>query len=289
MRDDRWTIHDYTPEAFERVRQTCLHVATVLGDWIERVTLIGGAVPSLLIPQDCLPAGVEPHPGTVDVDLGLELAVLDDEGYASIAELLRDAGYRAEEKEEDRIRRQTWRTDPAYDFKVTIDFLIPRSPTVAPRARVQNLEKDFAAIIADGLQLVARDRRQVLLAGRTLRGEQAERAVWVCGPASFVVLKARAVHLREKPKDAFDLNYILANEPSGVPALAGVVKSWLDDADAAEAVAFLESDYRDLDSLGPARAAYFVYGEPLPENQEDIDLFRASAHAYVQRLLAELR
>ncbi|MCC7495893.1 MAG: nucleotidyl transferase AbiEii/AbiGii toxin family protein [Fimbriimonadaceae bacterium] len=289
MTNERWTIHNYTPEAFERVRQTCLHVASVLGDWMERVTLIGGAVPSLLIPPDRLPEGVEPHPGTVDVDLGLELAVLDDEGYASIAKLLRAAGYRAEEKEEDRIRRQTWRTDPAFGPKVTIDFLIPRSSEMPRPARIQDLEADFAAIIADGLQLVERDRRKVVVSGQTLRGEQAERSIWVCGPASFTVLKARAIHLREKPKDAFDLHYILANEQAGISALAATLRLLLDDPDAIEALTFLESDYRQVDSVGPARAAYFVYGDPVAANQEDIDLLRASAHAHVQRLRAALR
>ena len=89
MRDERRTIHDYTPEAFERVRQTVLHVATVLGDWMNHVTLIGGAVPSLLIPQGDLAKGVEQHLGTIDVDLGLELMVLEDEGYASLSPCLR--------------------------------------------------------------------------------------------------------------------------------------------------------------------------------------------------------
>jgi hypothetical protein len=42
MRDERQSYRDYTPEAFERVRQALLHVATVLGDWMDPVTLIGG-------------------------------------------------------------------------------------------------------------------------------------------------------------------------------------------------------------------------------------------------------
>ena len=289
MRDERRTIQDYTPETFERVRQTCLHLATVLGDWMGSVTLVGGFAPSLLVPQDPLPAGVEPHPGTLDIDLGLELAVLDDEGYASIAELLRGAGYQAEIKEEDRLVRQTWRTALDYEPKVTIDFLIPRSPQASPTARIQNLEGDFAAIIADGLQLVAQDRLRVVLDGRTLRGEQATRAVWVCGPASFTVLKARANHLREKPKDAFDLHYVLANFPAGVSAIASDLRGMMDDPDAAEALAFMEHDFKHLDSIGPRRTAYFAYGPRTAANQEDHDLLQASAQAYVQRLLSELR
>lgn len=286
--DERKTILDYSPEAYARVCQALLHVATVLGDWMEQITLIGGAVPSFLVPQSALPEDVESHPGTTDLDLGLELSVLTDEGYATIAELLRQAGYRPMEKEEDRIRRQTWRTDPRLGATVTVDFLIARSPLQSPKARVQNLEPDFAAIIADGLQLTERDRRKVLISGLTIRGERAERSIWVCGPASFVVLKARALHLREKPKDAFDLHYILTNMEGGLGAIASSLRSMLDDRDAVEAVQFLRQAYRTIDSIGPVRAAFFRYGTPTPETQEDIDQFAASAHAYVNRLLAAL-
>ena len=61
---ERKTILDYSPETYERVRQAMLHVATILGEWMEQVTLIGGIVPSLLVPASDLPESVEAHPGT---------------------------------------------------------------------------------------------------------------------------------------------------------------------------------------------------------------------------------
>lgn len=287
--DERKTILDYAPETYERVRQALLHVATVLGDWMEQVTLIGGIVPSLLVPPSVLPEGAELHPGTADLDLGLQLSVLTDNGYATISELLRVAGYRPVEKEEDRIRRQTWRTDPALGAIVTIDFLIARSPAQPPKTRLQNLEPDFAALIADGLQLVERDKRKIMISGLTIRGERAERSIWVCGPASFVVLKARAIHLREKPKDAFDLHYVLMNVEGGIALAATLLRSMLDDRDAAEAVEFMRQAYRTIDSIGPSRAAFFLYGARTAQTQDDYDNLAASAHAYVNRLLEALK
>ena len=47
--DEHRMILDYSPEAYERVCQALLHVATILGDWMEQITLIGGALPSFLI------------------------------------------------------------------------------------------------------------------------------------------------------------------------------------------------------------------------------------------------
>jgi len=172
---------------------------------------------------------------------------------------------------------------------VTIDFLIARSPEQPPTTRVQNLEADFAALIADGLQLVERDRRKIPISGQTLRGERAERSIWVCGPASFVVLKARAIHLREKPKDAFDLYYVLMNIAGGIAIVADALRPMLDDKDAVEAMEFLQKAYLTIDSIGPSRAAFFLYGERGPETQEDYDNLAASAHAYVNRLLKALQ
>lgn len=287
--DERKTKRDYSPETNDRVHKALLHIATVLGERMEQITLIGGAVPSLLIPESMLAEGVELHPGTIDLDLGLELSILSDEGYSSIAKLLRDAGYSAMEKDEDRIRRQTWRSDPNLGPIVTIDFLIPRSMLQPKDTRIQNLETDFAALIADGLQLVERDRTKILISGLTIRDERTERSIWVCGPSSFIILKARAIHLREKPKDAYDLYYILSNMEGGVKTIGTVLKAMLGDNDTQEALEFLRQDYCTIDSIGPTRTAYFIHGDKNPNNQDDYDYVVKSAYAYVGQLLTMLK
>jgi hypothetical protein len=43
----------------DRVRSTCLYVATKLGDLLDDLVVVGGPVPSLLIDQVHLPAGAE--------------------------------------------------------------------------------------------------------------------------------------------------------------------------------------------------------------------------------------
>jgi hypothetical protein len=283
--DLRQTAGDYSAESTERVCQALLHVATILGDWMNQITVIGGIVPSLSIPTDTLPPGAELHPGTTDLDLGLELSILNDEGYASIAELLRGAGYRPVEKSEDIIRRQTWRTDRGFSPAITIDFMVARSPRLPRTQPLQPLERDFAALIADGLQLVSRDRQQIVVSGKTLRGERTERLIHICGPASFVVLKGRAIHLREKPKDAFDLSYILRNHPVGLRRIASSLASMLDDPDAREALEYLRLAFGTVDSIGPQRTANFLLGERNIHCAYDFDYQAASSHAVVQRFL----
>ena len=68
------TAADYTPEQTELIRSATLTAATILGDYMDDLAVVGGLVPSLLIPQAELPAGADPHVGTMDLDLGLDLA-----------------------------------------------------------------------------------------------------------------------------------------------------------------------------------------------------------------------
>ncbi|MEW6071301.1 MAG: hypothetical protein AB1726_01730, partial [Planctomycetota bacterium] len=72
------TAAGYGPEFLRRARRTCLHVATVIGDMTDDIVLVGGLVPSLIVAQGSLPSGAERHVGTMDVDVGLALGLLDE-------------------------------------------------------------------------------------------------------------------------------------------------------------------------------------------------------------------
>ena len=72
------------------VRRTCLYMATKLGDLLDEIVVAGGLVPYLLDNgQENLPVGLEPHAGTMGLDLGLAVAVLNRE----LGDRLRDAGF----------------------------------------------------------------------------------------------------------------------------------------------------------------------------------------------------
>lgn len=261
---------------------TCLHIATVLGDLMETdLTLVGGLVPSLLIPQDGDLPDFEMHCGTLDVDLGLSLAILDAELYATIAEKLRSNGFSADIKDSGQTVIQRWRTPQDTAQGVTTDFLIPQSSESDKPSSIKHLEEDFGAIITPGLQLVTRDWKHVVINGCTLNGEITARTIRVCGPGAFIVLKARALHNRHKEKDAYDLLYMLRYFGDGIEDIAEALNLLMDDADAVEAMKWLKDDFSTIDSPGPLRTARFRLGIP------DDDL-QADAMGLVQDLLRVL-
>jgi hypothetical protein len=179
---------DYPKEQAELVRQTCLYVATKLGDLLEELVVVGGLVPSLLIREEPVPINEEPHVGTMDLDLGLSLALLNEARYEELTARLRRAGFAPDVNEAGNPTFQRWKIEPPGHPKMTVDFVIPPSLDQDEGGKIRHIEKDFAAVITPGLRLAFRNRRKISLSGRTILGEKANREIWVCGPGAFVVL-----------------------------------------------------------------------------------------------------
>lgn len=261
----------YAPEYSMLVRATCLYVATKLGDLTDDLVVVGGLVPSLIVDQIDLAEGVEAHVGTMDLDIGLAIALLDGGRYRELSERLRRSGFAQDVNERGNATRQRWKIEGTRT--VTLDFLI--QPTL-PNDRggsLRDIEPDFAAVIAPGLHLAFEDRRRITLSGETIMGEQATRNVWVCGPAAYVVLKALAFSLRGENKDAYDLFYVIRNFGAGVQEIAHLMRPILDDPDTATAISILRNDFLDHRGTGPQRVAQFLTGGPDDSLQADVVSF----------------
>jgi hypothetical protein len=167
--------YDYKRENVELVRQTCLYAATKLGDLLDDLVVVGGLVPSLLIPEESLPAGEDVHIGTMDLDLGLSLAILEGKRYEDLTFRLHRAGFEPDENEDGNPTLQRWKVSPSSGLKVTVDFLIPPSLDADKGGDLRHIEKDFAAVITPGLRLAFQDKMKVPLKGLTLLGEKARR------------------------------------------------------------------------------------------------------------------
>lgn len=279
MTDKPTTADGYPPELAVEARRMCLYVATILGDLLDDVVVVGGLVPYLLVDQTTAPAEGR-HVGTRDLDLGLALALLNEERYREIARRLRDRGFRQATNENGNPTRQTWVLD---DARVTLDFLIPPVAEGQRPGSLQNLEADFAAIVMPALPLAFLDAVPVVLDDVTPHGERARREVRVAGPAAFVAMKAHAFRIRGANKDAYDLVYLLTHH--GDEPVAGVAQAFnaiADHPEAQQALTFLAEDFASVDHLGPKRHAEFL-------GNRDDDVFRQDAVGVVQAFLAAAR
>jgi hypothetical protein len=261
---------DYKREDLELVRQTCLYVATKLGDLLDDLVVVGGLVPSLLIPDDSLPAGEDVHIGTTDLDLDLSLALLDKKRYEDLSLRLYRADFKPDENEEGNLTLQRWKITLAADLKVTLDFLIPPSLAADKGGDLRHIQKDLAAVITPGLRLAFRDKQKISLKGFTLLGEKANRDIWVCGPGAFVVLKALAFDQRGENKDAYDLYFVIRNYGSGVDDVCKCLSPLLKEVETKKALEILNRDFSEPDGVGPSRVAQFQYAGPDADLQADV-------------------
>jgi hypothetical protein len=269
----------YTAEETERVKSVCLTVAVTLGAYLDDVCIVGGLVPPLLIDTTRTDDDDDLHPGTNDLDVGLALALLDDERYAEISSRLRSEGFKPDTNKQGNPTVQRWRLG---DLKVTVDFLMPPTPAQEPALRVQNLEADFGALVTPGLELAFDERVDIELDGHTLTGEGVRRTVPVCGPAAFVVLKALAFGDRAEPKDAYDLIYVIRHTPGRGTVIAERLRlhAQLHAEIVARALGLLNRDFNTPDDIGPRRAAAFAITA-----DAELDDDAADAHGFVDDLL----
>jgi hypothetical protein len=247
----------YSPAAVQLVHAASLYIATKLADLRDDVVIVGGLVPSLIVPQSPLPAGKPPHIGTMDVDLGLAVAILNEQRYHELCARLRSAGFEPDVNAAGKQTNQRWRIR-SENREVTVDFLIPATRQSDKGGKLRNLEEGLAAIITPGLELAFADRRLVTLDGETLHHERATREVWVCDAGAFTVLKALAFRSRGENKDAYDLVYVLQNYGNRIDDVFHRLEPLLPSPSAQEALKILESDFSEIDHVGTMRVAEFL-------------------------------
>ena len=268
MAEKPTTAAGYTPEHLALVRATCLYVATKLGDLMDELVIVGGLAPSLLIDQVNLPEGADAHVGTTDLDVGLAVALLDQQRYTALTERLRRAGFSPDVNEDGNPTRHRWKIEE--NVKVTVDFLIQPTLPGDQGGRLRDIEPDFAALIAPGLDLAFVDRHSVRLSGKTILGEDATRDVWVCGAGAYIILKALAFGIRGENKDAYDLFYVVRNYGMGVGDVADALRPLLGDDSTKQALEVLQRDFLDHNGLGPRRVAEFLALGPYETLQADV-------------------
>lgn len=258
----------YPVENLDLIRSTCLYVATKFGDLRDELVVVGGLVPSLLVEYLSSESRDDWHAGTLDLDLGLSLAVLDGERYEAIRDRLIEAGFEQDENEQGRKTSQRWRST---EFPLaTVDFLMGPTETAVRGGDVQHLCGDFAAVVTPGLDLAFSDRKLVELSGRTILNERATRSIWVCGPGAFTVLKALAFGSRGENKDAYDLYYVLKHHAAGLADIAGTIAAFGQRPACQDALRILRDDFTDIDRTGPRRVAEFLVRGPDDEIQRDV-------------------
>ena len=244
---------------------------------MDDLVVVGSLVPSLLVDQGALPEGALPHVETLDLDVGLSVALLEEGRVRTLTERLRGAGFSPGM----RTRRASHPTAMEGRARRESDSRLSHRAQPARRSRERRRSNPSSLRSSLGLHLAFEDREEVTLAGETLFGEEATRRIWVAGPGAYVVLKALAFDDRGENKDAYDLFYLIRNYGTGVEDVARRLRPLLADAAAVDALAVLRRDFHAHNAVGPRRVAEFMVGQP-------DDAIQADTVGYLRSLLDAL-
>ena len=213
-------ITDYNRDDLERILGEAAQVLRIIGFAGDGLTIIGGLVPTLLVPV-IDPAYGQPHVGTRDVDLCLSIALIEDgaQGYERMETQLRRAGFHP--------GSSTFKW--LHPSGTEIEFFCPAGED-RPAGRMHRpqagpgkhtLGGRLTALALDAGELLTADRR---IERRTVSlpdgGGLIDFDFPVTGPAGFLAAKVAALGDRNKAKDAYDLVWLLDAWPGGPDVLA---------------------------------------------------------------------
>jgi hypothetical protein len=174
--------------------------------------LLGGLVPALL----CAGSGMR-HAGTTDVDVQVNLEISSGSVNAvRLERALRKAEFQPDE-------RNIWRWKTPYGPQAVIKFELLADLESHPAETIIHFDgcKDLGAVNLRGTGLAARDI-EVRTISATDQGTRREATVNVTGLAGFLMAKAAAARSRRKPKDWYDIAFVLLHNNVGGPTAAAL-------------------------------------------------------------------
>lgn len=256
-----------------------LELWSILGEYAGAMTLVGGSAPPLLVgdvPED-------PYVGTLDVDVVIDPLAVPDRTYRSIAAQLRGRGYQQAGQPFQWLRTVVVEEE---GIDVEVDLLAPATARSGRRHRHEQVEGEPLPRRTDGAELVRDSFVDAEVDGRLPDGRPNRVRLRVASSAVIVVLKALAMTRRDKPKDSYDIDYLLAHHRGGVEAVAEDLRALEGTRPVSDALRILEERFAEVGSYGPTSVAAY---RRLRLGSRVADEAQALAFARVQRLLRLVR
>jgi hypothetical protein len=255
-------------DAVEAAHSVLIEVLTILGQYLDKVVIIGGWVPELFFPE-------QGHMGSTDVDLALDAERIPPIAYGTIRRLLIGAGYRPTDLPNRFVRR-------VENHDVKVDLITGESSTSAEDSQ-HRLVQEMMVWKARGVDLALLFNREMEITGTLPGGGQNTVSVRVPLVSAYLCMKSITLSERMKPKDAYDIYFTVVNHPEGPGSLAEHFRSLRGNGLVEEALTKLRAKFRILEEIGPVWAAQVAR-----ENGEDEEMARRKAFEYVSALLDQL-
>lgn len=274
MQTEPRQISDYESRQVEAARRVMLDVAQVLASFKEAMVIIGGWVPELSIATPSTP-----HIGSIDVDIALDAQRLADGRYAELLKLLLDTGrYKLGDK-----HFQLVALVDLYDrqFPIEVDLEFLTSSEVKLKSNRPKLIDGFRTLQFEACSAAFHSPVEISIEGFMLSGARNSALIQIADLPDFLIMKAHAIQLRDKPKDVYDFCFCLDNSEVGITALAASWRQRRHEPLVKNAIEFLRDKFATPQHYGPQQLANFHSAN----TKEDREFYARRAYELVNAFL----
>lgn len=248
----RYSKEDYPQRELEACHRVLMEMVNLLHEFSDHIALVGGWVPFYIARSEG-----SPHVGSLDVDVAFDFKNITMETYETILAILQDNGY----YQSNPIKKpfQWWKDvkiDDGSPVPVEVDLLAPEYGGRGQRHENQFVQ-DTRARKARGCDLVFSRVEEVVLEGTLPNGARDTVRCKVAGVVPFLVMKGMALG-RGKPKDAYDIEYVIRNYPGGIAVIIELFKRDLDNKLVQEGLGRIRAKFESPDHTGPQDIVDFL-------------------------------
>ena len=270
------TKFDYNEQMVRAAHAVLLELVHVLGEYQKGIALVGGWVPSLLLPEKA-----SEHVGSMDVDIALDHKLLEEAGYETICRKLESRGYRRSEEQPFIFFRDVPTADD--NITVEVDLLAGEYEGTGRCHRTQRVQ-DAKARKARGCDLVFPMAEEIKITGTRPDGYEDAATIKIAGIVPFIIMKAMAMADREKEKDPYDIYFVLRHYPGGPDKLVKLFAPHIEHSLIREGLKKMAEKFKSTNHIGPNFVADFEG----TEDDKDREILKRDVFERVDHLLRGL-
>lgn len=239
------TKSNYTEQENRACLSVLLEFMTILGEFRENIVVIGGNVPSLLLPE-----AKEKHIGTLDVDLALDFRQIRLDAYNTILKILKEKGYYQKPETQPFIFFRDVTDEKDRRMTVELNLLAGEYGGTSKSHRHQKIQ-NIKARKTRGCDLVFENAVKIKISGLLPNGAENEVIIKVASIGPFLVTKGMALWESGKEKHAYDIYYCCKYFPGGLESLAQAINPIRNVKLAKEGLGKIHSKFATVNSIGP--------------------------------------
>jgi hypothetical protein len=242
---------DYGIKEVNACKSVLLELVHLLMEFKDHMVIIGGWIPTFLFPQS-----EDPHVGSLDIDVALNLSKIPDATYQTILKTFLKRGYIQDKEQPFRFFRKV-NVEGSEPLNVEVDLMAGEYGGAGKGHRTQKVQ-DVRARKARGCDLAFDSAITVTLEGELPDGGRDKVSFKIAGIVPFLVMKGMVMFERMKEKDAYDIFYCVEHYPCGVRKLADEFMPYRKNSLAIEGLGKIKSKFASITHVGPKWVADFL-------------------------------